>query len=241
MKKSYLLIIMLLFIFPITVSAATVNADGNWHKVVGTTIKLSSSDDEAKCKINGDVYGAEVRAVKNGSNYNCEIKSSSITDVTVDYGYVAASENTYYSQGTTSVNLKKFESVGETTSEKETTEVLPFCKDSSVKVGFKIVGIVIMIVKIFVPIALIVLGMLDMSKAVVSDKQDAVKSSAITFAKRAIAALLVFLAPTIVFNLFEALGLWADSFKEDFSPCYTCLLKPNECEGASLIKDINKE
>ena len=62
----------------------------------------------------------------------------------------------------------------------------------------KILGIIITIFKIVIPIVLIVLGMLDMGKAVTSGKEDEIKKSAMTFMRRAIAAIIIFFIPSIV-------------------------------------------
>ena len=62
----------------------------------------------------------------------------------------------------------------------------------------KILGIIITVFKIVIPIILIVFGMLDMGKAVTSGKEDEIKKSAMTFMRRAIAAIVIFFIPAIV-------------------------------------------
>ena len=62
----------------------------------------------------------------------------------------------------------------------------------------KILGTIIMIFKIVIPILLIIFGMLDMGKAVTSGKEDEIKKSAMTFMRRAIAAIVIFFVPAIV-------------------------------------------
>ncbi len=63
---------------------------------------------------------------------------------------------------------------------------------------FSILGIFVTAIKIFIPIALIVFGMIDMGKAVTNGKEDEIKKSLMTFIRRAIAAIVVFFIPTIV-------------------------------------------
>jgi len=61
-----------------------------------------------------------------------------------------------------------------------------------------IVGAVVNIIKIGVPIILIVLGMIDMGKAVASQKEDEIKRGQKTLISRVIAAAIVFFVVAIV-------------------------------------------
>ena len=71
-----------------------------------------------------------------------------------------------------------------------------FCDNT--KGLFSLLGIFITAIKIFVPIALIVFGMLDLGKAVTSGNDDEIKKQLKSFLMRAIAGVLVFFIPTIV-------------------------------------------
>ena len=71
-----------------------------------------------------------------------------------------------------------------------------FCKKMSPIL--KVLGFGITVIKIVIPIILIVYGMLDMGKAVTAGKDEEIKKSALTFGRRAIAAILVFFVPSIV-------------------------------------------
>ena len=61
-----------------------------------------------------------------------------------------------------------------------------------------LLGIAVTAIKVAIPIILIVLGMLDMGKAVTSGKDDEIKKQLKIFLFRAIAAVLVFFVPSIV-------------------------------------------
>ena len=112
-----------------------------------------------------------------------------------------------------------------------------FC-DATVNPGvmgaFKIGSIVIMIIKIVVPLILIITGMIDMAKAVIEDKQDSIKSNAVTFLKRSIIAGLVFFTPTVLLAIFNLVENFS-SVKSDFEPCLNCLLDTSKCPEVSLI------
>ena len=72
-----------------------------------------------------------------------------------------------------------------------------FCTGSILDV-FGLLGIVVTIIKVAIPIILIIMGMLDMGKAVTAGKDDEIKKQLKIFLIRAIAAILVFFIPAIV-------------------------------------------
>ncbi len=76
-----------------------------------------------------------------------------------------------------------------------------FCTNTSALWG--LLGIAVVAIKIVIPIALIIFGMLDMGKAVTSGKDDEIKKQLMAFMRRAIAAVLVFFVPTIVGMLMQ--------------------------------------
>ena len=61
-----------------------------------------------------------------------------------------------------------------------------------------IVAMIVKFIYIGVPILLIIWGMLDLGKAVISQKEDDIKKGQQTFLKRLIAALIVFFVVVIV-------------------------------------------
>ena len=69
-----------------------------------------------------------------------------------------------------------------------------------------IVATIITIIKIGVPIILIVLGMIDMGKAVASQKEDEIKKGQKTLISRCIAAGIVFFVVAIVQLLFSVIN-----------------------------------
>ncbi len=65
-------------------------------------------------------------------------------------------------------------------------------------------SLIVSLIKIAIPILLIVLGMIDLGKAVVAQKEDEIKKAQTMFVKRLISAALVFFVVVIVqlvFNL----------------------------------------
>ena len=73
------------------------------------------------------------------------------------------------------------------------------CGDNSAMVGvWQTVSAILTLIQIVVPILLIVMGSIDMVKAVMAGKDDEIKKAQGTLIKRVIAAAIVFFIPLIV-------------------------------------------
>ncbi len=93
---------------------------------------------------------------------------------------------------------------------------------------WQIVGYALLIFKIVVPIILIGLGALDLGKAVIGSKDDDVKKAVGALVRRAIAAVAIFLLPTIIGLVMQFVGGWSDSGAEaDYLVCKSCITKPS--------------
>ena len=115
-----------------------------------------------------------------------------------------------------------------------TSDFLSICdasKSPKTLGAFKLGGIFITLAKIIAPVILIVMGMIDISKAVPAGKDDAIKKSFNDFLKRTIAAVLIFFTPSIILAIFTFVDGF-DNVESAFSPCMDCLLKPSECQGS---------
>ena len=77
-----------------------------------------------------------------------------------------------------------------------------------------ITSLVVDVIKMVVPFMLIVMGMLDLGKAVIASKEDEIKKAQSLFIKRIIAAVLVFFIVAIVQLVF---GILADADGSDGS------------------------
>ena len=78
------------------------------------------------------------------------------------------------------------------------------------------------IIQIGIPIILIVLGMLDLGKAVVASKEDEIKSAQKLLIKRAIYAIAIFFVVLIVQVVFGLLSSAGDSYGEQGNSWVTC-------------------
>ena len=94
-----------------------------------------------------------------------------------------------------------------------------FCHDTARIWG--LLGYVVLVIKIAIPLILIILGMVDLGKAVVSSDEKAMSKSVSTLLKRFIAAVVVFFVPTIVSALFNALSI--TDLVKDANQCIQCV------------------
>ncbi len=97
-----------------------------------------------------------------------------------------------------------------------------------------IVRLVMNVICIAVPIVMIVLGSIDLFKAVTSSKEEEIKKKQQTLIKRVIAGVLVFLVPTIVSLLMNLLGTgnnWAECWNNAENASFTELFSGNVSTG----------
>lgn len=92
------------------------------------------------------------------------------------------------------------------------------------------VSTVVTIIKIVIPIILIVLGLVDLGKATLAQKDDEIKKAQMTFVKRIIAAVLVFFVVAIVqlvFGLLSNAQQKSDSNAVNPTQCIDCFINGN--------------
>ncbi len=106
------------------------------------------------------------------------------------------------------------------------------CQNAGVVKSFQIVGWGLFILKIVAPIILIIMGLIELGKAVVSSDEKAIKLAISTLVKRAIAAVVIFFIPTIVAFIFGLVG-GTDEAKNEFSCLSECINSPSSCKVPS--------
>ncbi len=90
------------------------------------------------------------------------------------------------------------------------------------------VGYALTIFKIAIPLIIIIFGMMDFGKAVVSEKDEDVKKQAVKLLRRAIAGVIIFFIPTLVIWIFETVNDYSSEAGQ-FNTCKECLLHPGSC------------
>lgn len=78
-----------------------------------------------------------------------------------------------------------------------------------------IIKAILGIIQILIPIGLIIMGTMDLGKAVIASKEDEIKKNQQVLIKRAIAAVLVFLVATLVTFLMGFVG------NDNWNTCWT--------------------
>ena len=120
---------------------------------------------------------------------------------------------------------------GKTTTENDTKikQLSSICTDKNVKRVVKAGGLVLFISKIIVPILLIAMAVVGFIKAMMSGDDKAIKETAMKFVKNLIAAVIIFVLPTIV-NV--VLGLAEDSkySTKDYVSCRVCFFETSKCK-----------
>ena len=96
-----------------------------------------------------------------------------------------------------------------------------------------IIALIVLFIQVFVPILLIVWGMLDLGKAVMAQKEDEIKKGQNTFIKRLVAAAILFFVVTIVRFLVSIVG---DNDSENITGCIDSILG---CESTSCQDKTN--
>ena len=109
-----------------------------------------------------------------------------------------------------------------------------FCS-GPIEGAFTTIGWVFFFAKILIPIVLIVFASIDLGKAVISSKDDAIQKSIKTLVVRVIAGIIIFFIPTILNFVVELIG-GSDVYNQNsgtFSRCTHCMLEPtdNSCRG----------
>ena len=109
-----------------------------------------------------------------------------------------------------------------------TSAAIEFCSKTA---GiWKIIGKILFIVKIMIPILLIIFGVIDLSNAVISNKDGEITTSLKRFMIRVIAGIVVFFVPTIVSIAMNLVSSFANSdAKKDYETCVRCLVDPGNC------------
>jgi len=99
-----------------------------------------------------------------------------------------------------------------------------FCEEDSTKKALSLVGIILMIAKVLVPLIIIVIGSIDLFKAIMSkDEKDLMKSIK-SIGLRLLVGVFIFFVPTIVDVVID---LVRDGHNEN--QCVECVLNPLNC------------
>lgn len=120
-----------------------------------------------------------------------------------------------------------------------TSSKISFCEYGGVVRTFKIIGILINIVKVVVPILIIITAMINISKTILSGKTDDLKANFMQLAKQIIAGLVIFCIPTVLDFAFDNLAGDGTAYDPSgFTVCTNCLFDTEHCKIPEKDPDI---
>lgn len=104
----------------------------------------------------------------------------------------------------------------------------------------QLIGQALNLFKLFLPLVLVVLGIFDIGKAIISSKSEDVKKNMKNFLKKVVVCVVVFFIPTICLVVFSFVGGFNDIKNEsgiDYDVCYSCMFNPSDetCGNAVVI------
>lgn len=117
-----------------------------------------------------------------------------------------------------------------------------FCVSSSPV--WQLVGRILMVFKIAIPILLIVFGMIDLGKAVIASKEDAIEKATSSLIKRLIAGVVIFFIPFLVgavFNLIESFKDLNEDSEFTYNVCEKCVTAPNSAKCKAAVDEANND
>lgn len=104
-----------------------------------------------------------------------------------------------------------------------------FCAEESVQKVLVLAGYILILAKIAVPLILIIVGSLDLYKAVMGKDEKDLAKSLKSLVLRLIAGIFIFFVPTIVNYAFDLIYDSTDGEAVD-KKCVTCVLDPGSCK-----------
>lgn len=119
---------------------------------------------------------------------------------------------------------------------KSTNTNITFCSDTAPI--WRFAGRIFLVLKILVPALIIILGVMDLAKAVTSNDDKAINKATNSIVKRVIIGMAIFFIPTIISFLFSLIKE-AAPFLNSAEECQVCLLRANSSECESYVNSSN--
>ena len=109
------------------------------------------------------------------------------------------------------------------------------CQEDDIKKVFRLFGYLLLVARILIPLIIIIMGSLDIFKAVYGQDDKALGKQLKVLVWRIIGGLTIFFLPTIVNAFFEVGSDVTDD--EDYKTCANCLLDPLNSQTCSISED----
>ncbi len=115
--------------------------------------------------------------------------------------------------------------------------LVDICCETTYKPIWMIVGTIVKILWIGIPILLIILGIVDLGKAVIASKEDEVKKATKSFGKRFLYAIgaflvvwLVGIALSTVLDMFDSKDVTYDKDEPTWRACWSAIIRDGVAE-----------
>lgn len=108
-------------------------------------------------------------------------------------------------------------------------DISQLCNETRVARTLKFLGIIVTLLKIFVPLLIIVLGSIDFAKAMMDGKADEIPKKLPILMKRFIVGVVIFLIPSLIDFLFGVIDTYSETM-DQYENCWTCILDPDDCD-----------
>lgn len=107
------------------------------------------------------------------------------------------------------------------------------CSDYHFLEGIRVLKYIITVLKILIPLVLIILGSIDLSKAVIDPANSDIKKQSVVFTKRVASAAIIFLLPTIITITFSLIIDYSS-----FANLLTTCMNNATSENIAHLKEI---
>lgn len=103
------------------------------------------------------------------------------------------------------------------------------CFERGIRLALRFVGYIVLAVKILVPFVIIVMGSIDLTRAIISNDESDIKKRSVILVKRLIMGILIFFIPTIINIVFSWIYNFGD-VENLYNNCISCITNPAVCE-----------
>ena len=190
---------------------------------------------DVKLKVNSDVIHYQIQQseaknfwdVNNKSNVHLCKMDTYIRIVSLDSKVIEKYDGCTIDKKSSENKTITVKGEGDTINGAEYKPLSSMCQDNKVKNIFKFLGHLITIVKILIPLGLIIFGAVTFGQAMISGDNDALKKNAIGFIWKLIAAIVIFVIPTII-NL--VISFVDEDSNSNYTSCSTCLFDTKNCK-----------
>ena len=114
--------------------------------------------------------------------------------------------------------------------------IMSVCSDKSLIPTYIFIGNIINIAKIFIPILIIIFGVVDLFGAVVRLKPEEILKSVKKLVFRAIAGILIFFLPAFIDLVFSWVSDWS-AYENESKSCFNCIWNVQNCKSESEKKE----